>query len=627
MCREVIRKEVKGMLKKFFAAICAASLAFTTFPQVLYAEDADDIVILFESDVHCATEGYTKLAALKSEAQTESDYVSVVSCGDFIQGGALGAVSEGEYIIDIMNAVGYDVVAIGNHEFDYTIPRLKELTDMLTAKTVSCNFVTTADGATVYDPYTIISYGDTDVAFIGITTPESISKSTPVYFTDDTGNYIYDFCADTLYDTVQQSIDAALADGADYIVALSHLGTEYVTEEWTAQEVAAHTSGIDVMLDGHSHSVIESDTVTDSNGDDVLISSVGTKFAYIGELTIDSDGTLSTELIDTASYEGEDETVSQVVSNIETEYAATGDRVVGTSNVTLTTLDADGNRAVRNAETNIGDFCADAYRAEYDADIGIMNGGGIRADIGAGDVTYNDILGMIPFGNLTCAIEVSGQSVLDMLEHSVKGCPEETGGFLQVSGIRFNVNTSIESTVTLDENDLFTGITGERRVSNVEVLNKETGEYEPLDPNASYTIASIEYLLTESGSGYTMFDDAVVVRDGVIDTQTVEDYIEELGGTIGAEYAEPQGRINILEYVSLRATFEAMGYTVSWYSEMPDCAFVTIGDVVVMFTDKSCVIYADGAEYSLGLETYMEDGVTYMSSDAAELCAEIFAAA
>ncbi len=615
-----------GLKRKFSVLLCAAALVFAAFPAAVCAESADDIVILFESDVHCATEGYTKLAALKSEAKAESDYVSVVSCGDFVQGTALGAVSDGEYIIEIMNAVGYDVITLGNHEFDYTIPTLKELTDELTAKTVSCNFVTLSDGKTVYDPYTIISYGDTDVAFIGITTPESISKSTPVYFSDEDGNYIYGFSADTLYEVVQDSIDAALADGADYVVALSHLGTEYVTEEWTAQEVAAHTSGIDVMLDGHSHSVIESGTVSDMNGEDVLISSVGTKFEYIGRLTIGSDGEMTTELVETASYDGSDEAVDKVVSGIEEEYAAMGDRVVGTSAVTLTMLDEDGNRAVRNAETNIGDFCADAYRAEYDADIGIMNGGGMRADIAAGDVTYNDILNMIPFGNLTCAVEASGQAVLDMLEHSVKSCPEEAGGFLQVSGIRFNVNTSIESSVTLDENDLFTGIAGARRVSGVEVLDRETGEYEPIDPNATYTIASIEYLLTESGSGYAMFDDAVVVRDGVVDTQTVEDYIEALGGVIGEEYAEPQGRINILEYVPLRATFEAMGYTVSWYEETPDCAFVTIDGVTIMFTDKSGTISADGAELDLGLETYIEDGVTYMSSDAVGLCEEMLAA-
>ncbi len=616
-----MKKFVRALISLAAALPLCANSAFAAVPTAAFAAEEDDIVILFESDVHCAVDGYTKLAALRNEVKQETEYVSVVSCGDFVQGGSLGAVSEGAYIIDIMNAVGYDVVTLGNHEFDYTIPTLATLMDKLTAKVVSCNFVSTYNDRSIYDPYTVISYGDTDVAFIGITTPESISKSTPTYFMDENGNYIYDFCADTLYERVQDSIDAAVADGADYVVALSHLGTEYVTEEWTAQEVAAHTSGIDVMLDGHSHSVIESDTIPDMNGEDVLICSVGTQFEYMGRLTIASDGTLSTEIIATDAYEGEDEAVSKVVSDIEAEYAAMGDRVVGTSAVTLTTLDENGVRAVRNAETNIGDFCADAYRAEFNADIGIMNGGGLRGDIAAGDVTYNDILAMIPFGNLTCCIEVSGQAVLDMLEHSVKGCPEEEGGFLQVSGIRFDVNTSIESTVTLDENDMFTGITGERRVSNVEVQNRETGEYEPLDVNATYTIASIEYLLVESGNGYTMFDGAVIIDDKeVVDTQTVEDYIKLLGGTIGEEYAEPQGRINILQYIPLRATFEAMGYVVSWYADNPYCAFVTIGDVTIMFTDKSAVISTGGAEYELSLETYMEDGVTYMSSDAVELC-------
>ncbi len=614
-----------SLKRKLLALICGGAVALTTFNGTVYADASEDIVILFESDVHCAVEGYTKLAALKTEAEEKTDYVSVVSCGDFVQGGAIGAVSDGEYIIQIMNAVGYDVVTLGNHEFDYTIPTLAELTDELTAKTVSCNFITESDGETVYDPYTIISYGDTDVAYIGITTPESITKSTPVYFTDDNGDYVYGFCGDNLYETVQNSIDAAKADGADYIIALSHLGTEYVTEEWTAQEVAAHTSGIDVMLDGHSHSVIESETVPDKNGEDVLISSVGTKFEYMGCLTI-SSGELSTELIETASYEGEDEAVSKVVSDIEAEYAATGDRVVGQSSVTLTTLDKNGDRAVRNAETNIGDFCTDAFRIELNADIGIMNGGGIKGDIAPGDITYNDILAMFPYGNLVCSAEVSGQTVLDMLEHSVRNNPEEAGGFLQVSGIKFNVNTSIPTPVILDENELFSGIEGERRISNVKILNSETGEYEPIDANGRYTIASIEYLLKESGSGYTMFDDDEIVNNmGILDTQIIEDYIETLGGTIGSDYAEPDTRINILEYIPLRTTFEAMGCEVSWYAETPDCAYVTIDGTEIMFKDGSSLISSDGKELELGLETYIENGVTYISSDAADLLTELSA--
>ncbi len=546
------------MKKKLFALLCAVSLIIGTLPAAVLAA-ADDIVILFESDVHCAVDGYTKIAALRDEALAETDYVSVVSCGDFIQGGPLGSVSNGGYIIDIMNAVGYDAVTLGNHEFDYSIPTLAELTDELTAKTVSCNFVTTADGATLYDPYTIISYGDTDVAFIGITTPESITKSTPTYFMDDEGNYIYGFCADTLYDTVQASIDAALDDGADYVVALSHLGTEYVTEEWTAQEVAAHTVGLDVMLDGHSHSVIESTTTPDANGDDVLISSVGTKFQYIGKLTIDADGEMTTELIDTTTYEGENAEVSAVVAAIEAEYAELGDRVVGASSVTLTTLDENGVRAVRNAETNIGDFCADAFRAELAADIGVMNGGGIRADIEPGDVTFNDILAMFPYENLVYSAAVTGQDILDMLELSVMYCPEESGGFLQVSGVTFDVRTDIPSSVTLDENGMFISVDGTRRVSNVKVLNSDTGEYEAIDADAEYTIASIEYILKENGNGYTMFNGAEILSAGDLDTDIIEDYIDTLGGTIPEEYASVQSRINLVDAAIGECVFDAAG--------------------------------------------------------------------
>ncbi len=538
------------MKNRFLAFIIAIALILSSLGITVYAaDDGGNIVILFESDVHCNVDGYTKIAALKTEEQAKGNTVAVVSCGDFIQGGTLGAFSKGQYIIDIMNSVGYDVATLGNHEFDYSIPILEDLMNQLNAEVISCNYVALPDKTTVYAPYTILSFGDTDIAFVGITTPESITKTTPKYFTDDNGEYLYDFCGEYLYDTVQNSVDSALADGADYVVALSHLGTEYVTERWTAQETAKNTKGIDVMLDGHSHSIIEKDTIPNMDNNDVLISSVGTKFEKIGKLTISPNGDMTTELINTADYENTDASVDETVKIVQEEYAAEGEKVIGHSDVKLSTYDDNSNWIIRSEEANIGNFCADAYRAVLDADIGLMNGGGIKEDIEAGDVTYNDILAVLPWENTICTAEATGQMILDLLEYSVKAYPETSGSFQQVSGIRFSYDPNIPTPVKLDEKGVYVGIDGERRVWKAEILNKETKEYEPIDPDGLYTVASTSYLLKDSGGGNTIFDNAEIIDDAdLIDTSVIREYIQDyLGGTIGEEYKYTENRINIAE--------------------------------------------------------------------------------
>ena len=241
-----------------------------------------DIVILFESDVHCNVDGYAKLAALKNEVSADTDYVGLVSSGDFIQGGSLGLVSEGEYIVNIMNLLGYDAVTLGNHEFDYKTERLQELASMLDTTIVCSNYKKIGEDTTVFKPYTIVSYGDTDIAYVGVVTPDTITSTFPAQFKNETGEFIYDFAGQNLYETVQASIDAAKKDGADYIIALSHLGTEYVYEQWSAQTLIQNTTGLDVVLDGHSHSIVENMIVKDKAGEDVVVSSTGYSFANIG---------------------------------------------------------------------------------------------------------------------------------------------------------------------------------------------------------------------------------------------------------------------------------------------------------------------------------------------------------
>ena len=512
----------------------------------------DDIVILYDNDAHCSIDGYAKVAELKDEMETKTDYVTLVSSGDFIQGGLAGALSKGEWIVDIMNATGYDIVTLGNHEFDFQLDQLFSLTNYLDAKVVSCNFKDLAKDKSVYAPYKIVKYGDKKVAFVGISTPESITKSTPAYFQNEEGEYVYGFCNDAtgeaLYACVQKAVNQARKEGADYVVAIAHLGTEGSTEYWSSTAVVENTTGIDVMLDGHSHSTFEADIVKNEAGKKVIVSQTGTKFDNIGKLVITKDGKISTELVSLDTYTAQDEEVAALVEKVTAEQEKQTGKVIGKTNVDLTTLDpVTGNRAVRSSETNLGDFCADALRTVLDADIAVMNGGGIRADIPTGDITYANFVSVYPWGNMACVIEVTGQQLKDALELGAMNFPNESGGFLQVSGIKYKINSKIASSVKVDEEGLFQSVEGKYRVKKIKIYNEETGKYEKLDLNKTYTLAGINYTLKSCGDGFTMFKGSKVVKDDVaVDCEVLITYVTDfLDGIVGAEYAKPQGRIKV----------------------------------------------------------------------------------
>ncbi len=610
------------MKKKILIGLIVLSLLTSAITGISFAAEDKEIVILFENDVHCSVDGYAKLAAMKEELSETCDYVGVVSSGDFVQGGSLGVVSKGEYIVNLMNFVGYDAITLGNHEFDYKIERLHELAKILDTTIVCSNFKKTDEDTSVFEPYTIVSYGDTDIAYIGITTPDTITSSSPAQFKNEAGEYIYSFSGDNLYETVQKNIDAAQREGADYIIALSHLGTESVYEQWSVQTLIQNTTGLDVVLDGHSHSTIESMVVSDKEGEEVMVASTGTTFANIGKLTI-SGGEIKTELIPIGSYEKTDDEVTGYISQISEEYAKLGERKIGVSEVNLTTLDESGNRIIRKAETNLGDLCADAYRVITGADIGMVNGGGIRTNIDIGDITFNEILGVFPFGNKTCVSEVTGQQVVDMLEYGLIVYPEENGSFQHVSGITFDFDPQIEHSVKLDENQEFVSIEGARRVSNVKVLDKETGEYVPIKLDGKYTLASHSYLLMEYGGGATMFKESKLLSDtGILDVELLENYItENLNGVVGSQYAESQNRINVLdEYIPLRKTFEAEGYEVIWNVAEPKKIVVNTGACTMIFMADTNTVTVDGNIFEADRITYIENGRTYISEDCLLLC-------
>lgn len=539
------------MKNKILALVVTVVLLIGILPASVFAAESDDIVILYENDVHCEIEGYSKLSAMKKELQQTYAHVGVVSGGDYIQGNSIGVISRGEYIVEVMNLIGYDAVTLGNHEFDYRIDRLNELVDMMDTKPVSCNFQAVGADESYYEPYSIVTYGDVKIAYIGITTPSTITTASPTQFKDADGNYIYTFNSTTLYDVVQKNIDAAEAEGADYIIALSHIGyadDEIYGDLVDVETLIENTDGFDIVLDAHSHTVIENMQLVDKGGNTVTLTSTGTKFEYVGKLTI-SDGEISTELVKVADYTATDPVIDAYIAKIYDEYATLAERKVADSLVELAAFDPDGNRLVRVSETNLGEIIADAVRYSVSADVGYLNGGGLRANIPAGEVSFADLLNVLPFNNTVVLAEIDGQTLKDMMEMAMRVWPEENGAFPHLSGMTFSVNTSISSSVVLDENGEFMGVDGEYRVYDIEIFDKESGEYKPIDLAKTYTIAASNFFLVDHGSGMKMLEKVKIIQnDGMLDVEALERYISEvLGGVIGEQYAEPTVSITFTE--------------------------------------------------------------------------------
>lgn len=547
-------------MKRLLAILLALMLVLAGFTAAEAAEpdESKGIVVLYTNDVHCGVDdniGYAGVAAYKNAYEKAGYEVVLVDSGDAVQGATIGTLSKGEYIVEIMNELGYAAAAVGNHEFDYGMDRFMELTELADYDYVAANFVDKDDNLVV-DAYTIVEAGGHKIAFVGAATPETFTSSSPAYFQDENGNFIYGFCeggdGSDFYAAIQSAVDSAAAEGADIVIVLSHLGTNLESAPYSASDLIENTNGIDAVLDGHSHSVWAGEIVLNKDGEEVLLSSTGTKLENLGSLTIvdTEDGIdFTTELHHEVIFQ--DDAMTAFVAGIKEEYAELAQTVVAKTDVDLTIVDptltdSEGKplRIVRSQETNLGDLCADAYRAMSGADIAFVNGGGIRTSIPAGDITYEQIISVHPFGNAMCVVEATGQEILDALEMSARKLPSENGGFLQVSGISFDIDMSVEPTVVTDDKGLFVEVSGDRRIKNVKVGDA------PIDPDATYTLASHNYMLKESGDGINMFADNVLLQDSVLlDNQVLIKYITEyLGGVVGAEYADlyGQGRINII---------------------------------------------------------------------------------
>ena len=530
----------RSFLKAAGVTAAAASMAIgAPAASACWLGDKSDVTILYTNDVHTYIDKqspkltYAAIADLKQSYQNAGKDVLLVDAGDHVQGTAYGSMDEGASIIKLMNAAGYDVATPGNHEFDYGMDRAKAIMKEADFPYLSCNWVDLRTTLRVLPSVKVFVRGGRRIAFVGVTTPETFTKSTPAYFMDKAQRkYIYDIQGGEdgkkLYDAVQKAIDKAKLL-ADVVIGLGHLGVDPSSSPWTSEEVIAHTSGFDAFIDGHSHTVMENKQVQDASGKAVTLTQTGSYFANVGEMTIAADGTITTKLIPT--HEGMDAGIAAMQTSwVSTVDDMLGEKIaVGDSDFYVSDP-ATGKRRIRSAETNLGDFVADGIYAYFNeveklhCDLAIMNGGGIRADVPAGDWTFKTCKQISPFGNVACLMSVTGKQIQDALEFAARFAGEggkENGGFLQVAGATYEIHTDIPNTVQTDEKNVWIGsATGTPRVQNVKIYDKASGSYLPLDPGATYALAGMNYTLRNLGDGFAMFDGAELIKDYVS-----EDYL------------------------------------------------------------------------------------------------------
>ena len=530
----------RSFLKAAGVTAAAASMAIgAPAASACWLGDKSDVTILYTNDVHTYIDKqspkltYAAIADLKQSYQNAGKDVLLVDAGDHVQGTAYGSMDEGASIIKLMNAAGYDVATPGNHEFDYGMDRAKAIMKEADFPYLSCNWVDLRTTLRVLPSVKVFVRGGRRIAFVGVTTPETFTKSTPAYFMDKAQRkYIYDIQGGEdgkkLYDAVQKAINKAKLL-ADVVIGLGHLGVDPSSSPWTSEEVIAHTSGFDAFIDGHSHTVMENKQVQDASGKAVTLTQTGSYFANVGEMTIAADGTITTKLIPT--HEGMDATIAAMQTGwVNTVDDMLGEKIaVGDSDFYVSDP-ATGKRRIRSAETNLGDFVADGIYTYFNeveklhCDVAIMNGGGIRADVPAGDWTFKTCKQISPFGNVACLMSVTGKQIQDALEFAARFAGEggkENGGFLQVAGATYEIHTDIPNTVQTDEKNVWIGsATGTPRVQNVKIYDKASGSYLPLDPGATYALAGMNYTLRNLGDGFAMFDGAELIKDYVS-----EDYL------------------------------------------------------------------------------------------------------
>ena len=545
----------RNFLKAAGVTTAAAAMAVgAPAASACWTGEKSEVTILYTNDVHTYIDKqapeltYAAIAALKQSYQDAGKKVLLVDAGDHVQGTAYGSMDQGASIIELMNAAGYDAATPGNHEFDYGMDRAKELMRDADFPYLSCNWVDLRTNLRVLPEIKVFVRGGVRIAFVGITTPETFTKSTPAYFMNKAQTkYIYDILGgedgQKLYSAVQKAVDKAKCL-ADVVIGLGHLGVDPSSSPWTSEEVIAHTTGFDAFIDGHSHTVMENKQVADASGRLVTLTQTGSYFANVGEMTIAPDGTISTRLVST--YDQEDVAVAaEQAAWVSSVDEMLGEKIAVADTKFYITDPATGKRRIRSGETNLGDFVADGIYTYFNeveqlhCDIAIMNGGGIRSDEDAGYWTFKTCKQVSPFGNVACLMSVTGKQIQDALEFAARFAGEggkENGGFLQVAGATYEIHTDIPNTVQTDEKNVWIGsATGTPRVQNVKIYDKASGSYLPLDPGATYALAGMNYTLRNLGDGFAMFDGAELIKDYVSEDYLVMSTYAMTFGGVDAE--------------------------------------------------------------------------------------------
>ena len=545
----------RNFLKAAGVTTAAAAMAVgAPAASACWTGEKSEVTILYTNDVHTYIDKqapeltYAAIAALKQSYQDAGKKVLLVDAGDHVQGTAYGSMDQGASIIELMNAAGYDVATPGNHEFDYGMDRAKELMRDADFPYLSCNWVDLRTNLRVLPEIKVFVRGGVRIAFVGITTPETFTKSTPAYFMNKAQTkYIYDILGgedgQKLYSAVQKAVDKAKCL-ADVVIGLGHLGVDPSSSPWTSEEVIAHTTGFDAFIDGHSHTVMENKQVADASGRLVTLTQTGSYFANVGEMTIAPDGTISTRLVST--YDQEDPAVAaEQAAWVSSVDEMLGEKIAVADTKFYITDPATGKRRIRSGETNLGDFVADGIYTYFNeveqlhCDIAIMNGGGIRSDEDAGYWTFKTCKQVSPFGNVACLMSVTGKQIQDALEFAARFAGaegKENGGFLQVAGATYEIHTDIPNTVQTDDKNVWIGsATGTPRVQNVKIYDRANGTYVPLDENKTYALAGMNYTLRNLGDGFAMFDGAELIKDYVSEDYLVMSTYAMTFGGVDAE--------------------------------------------------------------------------------------------
>ena len=533
-----------ALLLSLAVPVCAAETTDSTTKDL-----TGHIVILHTNDVHGGIAGYAKLAAVKESYTASGAYTMLVDAGDYIQGDPTVSASQGKTAIELMNSTGYDAATVGNHEFDYGYANLKTISAQANFPILAANVQ--YNGATAFDSHTIFTAANgKKIGVFGLETPETATKAHPAKIQGVTFVGGQD-----MMKLAQTEVDTLKAAGCDYVICLGHLGIDAESTGNRSIDVLNAVTGIDVFLDGHSHSTLDQiKAATNGTGKvgNAYLTSTGTKLANVGVVDIAPDGTITTSNVPLDTLTAENADTAAVIRRIQQQIDADYGAVFAQSEVQL-----NGEKAqVRTGETNLGDLITDAMLWQAGTlgekvDAAISNGGGIRASLSVGGLTKKDINTVLPFGNTLYLVKLTGAQLLEALEASTCSLPESIGAFPQVSGIEYTVNTGAKFSST--EN--YPGSTyGKPNAVNRVTIQSVGGA--AFDPAETYTIVTNDFLGAGGDTYYTFKSSPVGYDTGVPLDEVLMDYITaQCKGTITkAAYGQTAGRIHMISYDDVKAS-------------------------------------------------------------------------